>query len=88
MSLKSYKTVVSEKIFEANYEIQKSKFIATVKHVEDEEAAKKISKNEANLRSLDVMLKYKIVNKKTVEQLIVLDKLKSVKHTNKVLKKY
>ena len=40
MSLKSYKTVVSEKIFEANYEIQKSKFIATVKHVEDEEAAK------------------------------------------------
>lgn len=49
---------------------------------------KKISKNDANLKSLDVMLKYKIVNKKTVEQLIVLDKLKSVKHTNRVLKKY
>ncbi len=49
---------------------------------------KKINKNEANLESLDIMLKHKIVSKKTVKQLIILDKLKSVNNTNKVLKKY
>ncbi|MBQ2640057.1 MAG: CvpA family protein [Bacilli bacterium] len=47
-----------------------------------------ISTNEANLESLDIMLKHKIVSKKTVEQLIVLDKLKDVKDTDKVLGKY
>ena len=40
MSLKSYKTTAGNEIYEANYEIQKSKFIAHVQHVEDEETAK------------------------------------------------
>ena len=40
MSLKKYKTVLSGEVFEAEYEINKSKFIAHVKQVEDEEAAK------------------------------------------------
>ena len=34
------------------------------------------------------MLKNKIVNKKTIEQLIVLDKLKEVKNIDKVLNNY
>ena len=46
-----------------------------------------ISKNDANLKILDVMLEYKIVSKKTVEQLVVLDKLKGVKGINKIIKK-
>ena len=40
MSLKKYKTVLSGEVFEAEYEINKSKFIAHVKQVEDEETAK------------------------------------------------
>ena len=47
-----------------------------------------ISTNDANLESLNIMLKHKIVSKKTVEQLIVLDKLKTVHDTDKVLNKY
>ena len=42
MSLKKYKTVLSGEVFEADYEINKSKFIAHVKQVEDEETAKTI----------------------------------------------
>ncbi|MBR2178879.1 MAG: YigZ family protein [Selenomonadaceae bacterium] len=40
MSLKKYKTVLSGETFETEYEINKSKFIAHVKQVEDEEEAK------------------------------------------------
>ncbi|MBQ9442522.1 MAG: YigZ family protein [Selenomonadaceae bacterium] len=38
--MKNYKTVAAEKIFTADYEIKKSKFIANVKHVETEEEAR------------------------------------------------
>ncbi len=38
--MKNYKTVATEKIFTADYEIKKSKFIANVKHVETEEEAR------------------------------------------------
>lgn len=40
MSLKKYKTIANDSTFEIEYEIQKSRFIAHVKYVEDEEAAK------------------------------------------------
>ena len=36
----NYKTVSAEKIFSADFEIKKSKFISQVKHVEDEAAAR------------------------------------------------
>ena len=38
--MKNYKTVADKNIFTAEYEIKKSKFIAHVKHVETEEAAR------------------------------------------------
>ena len=38
--MKDYRTVAEEKIFTAEYEIKKSKFIAHVKHVETEEEAR------------------------------------------------
>ena len=50
--------------------------------------AKKITINEANLKIVDLMLKHKVVSKKTIEQLIVLDKLDEIKNLDKVLKKY
>ncbi len=54
----------------------------------DEVAQKKITTNEANLKTVDVMLKYDLVTPKTVEQLVILDKLKGIKGINKVIDKY
>lgn len=54
----------------------------------DEVANEKISTNDANLKILDVMLKYKVVTPKTVEQLVVLDKLKAVNGVSDVISKY
>lgn len=49
---------------------------------------KKISTNEANKKALDIMLKYKIVSKETVQKLIAEGKLNSIKNIDKVLEKY
>lgn len=49
---------------------------------------KEISINKANLEIIDTMIKYDVVSKKTVEQLVVLDKLKKVKGLDNVLEKY
>ena len=38
--MKNYKTIAADEIFSAEYEIKKSVFIATVKHVEGEESAR------------------------------------------------
>lgn len=51
-------------------------------------AKKELTTNEANLETIDVMLKYKIVDKKTIEQLVVLDKLKGITDLDRVLGKY
>lgn len=48
----------------------------------------KIDVNEANQELLDNMLKLKIVDKHTIEQLVVLDKLKNVKNIDNILNKY
>ena len=45
-----------------------------------------ISKNEANLETMDVLLKYKIVSPK--RQLVILDKLDGVSCLDSVIKKY
>ena len=47
-----------------------------------------ISKNEANLETMDVLLKYKIVSPKTARQLVILDKLDGVSGLDSVIKKY
>lgn len=49
---------------------------------------KEISTNEANLKTMDVLLKYKIVSSKTARQLIVLDKLKGISGLDEVIEKY
>lgn len=54
----------------------------------DEVAQKKISTNEANLKTVDIMLKYDLVTPKTVEQLVILDKLKGIKGIDSVIEKY
>jgi len=54
----------------------------------DQVINKKIETNDANLKIIDVMLKYDIVTPKTVEQLVVLDKLKSVKGIEAIIEKH
>lgn len=47
-----------------------------------------ISKNEANVKTMDVLLKYKVVSPKTARQLIVLDKLDGISGLEDVIAKY
>ena len=54
----------------------------------DEVINKNLDKNEANLRTIDIMLKYDLVTPKTVEQLVVLDKLKGIKGLEPIIQKY
>lgn len=47
-----------------------------------------ISVNEANLKLLKSMLKYKVIDSHTMEQIIVLDKLRAVKNVNSILESW
>ena len=48
----------------------------------------RISVNEANLEALDIMLKYNVVDKKTIESLQEVNKLDGVENIESVLNKY
>ena len=66
-------------------------FIQPVKETYD--LGKKVSKseisiNDANLKSLDIMLKYRVVSKSTVERLIDMKKLNNIEGIEKILAKY
>lgn len=68
-----------------------SSFINSVEEVYDlssKISMEELEVNEANIQSIDIMLKYKIVNKKTIERLIKDKKLENIKNVEKVLKKY
>ena len=47
-----------------------------------------IEANEFNLRALDIMLKYDLISKKEVENLVELKKLDDIENINSVLSKY
>lgn len=66
-------------------------FTASVTEIYD--LASKVSKKEmtsdsANLKTLDIMLKYKIVDKKIVERLIKLHKLDNINNVDTILNNY
>lgn len=65
-----------------------TKSINEIYTLADEVSHKEISTNEANLEIIDIMLKYKVVDKKTIEQLVILDKLTEVKKINSIIEKY
>lgn len=65
-----------------------SKTINEVYELGERLSKKEISKNEANLETMDVMLKYKIVSPKTASQLVALDKLNNIKGLEQVIAKY
>ena len=47
-----------------------------------------ISKNEANVKTMDILLKYKVVSAETARELVVLDKLDGISGIDKVIEKY
>ena len=47
-----------------------------------------ISKNEANLETMDILLKYKIVSPKTAKELVALDKLDGISGLDSIIQKY
>ena len=47
-----------------------------------------ISKNEANVKTMDILLKYKVVSAETARELVVLDKLDGISGLDKVVEKY
>lgn len=47
-----------------------------------------ISKNEANVKTMDILLKYKVVSAETARELVVLDKLDDISGLGKVIEKY
>lgn len=47
-----------------------------------------ISNNEANLETMDILLKYKIVSPKTAKELVALDKLDGISGLDSIIQKY
>lgn len=72
----------------SNYTKNITTTISDVYNLADDLVSEKLTINKANLEIIDTMIEYDIVSKKTVEQLVVLDKLKDVKGLDKVLEKY
>ena len=66
-------------------------FITPLKDVYDlgkKVTKKEISIEEANQKSLDIMLKYKVVSKSTVKKLIEMEKLDNISNIDEILEKY
>ena len=65
-----------------------TKGVLEIYDVSSKIANKDIEMNEANLKSIDIMLKYKLVDKDTVENLVKNKKLKGIKNIDSVLSNY
>jgi len=68
-----------------------SSFVTPIKEVislSSNAAKGKIDVNEANLEALDIMLKYNVVDKATIESLMEVNKLDTVEGIESVLSKY
>ena len=62
--------------------------IESIYKLADDIKNQKISINQANLETIDIMLKYKVTTKETIEKLIKLHKLDNIKNIEEVLNKY
>ncbi len=65
-----------------------SKSINEIYELGEDLSKGEINKNEANLETMDVLLKYNIVSPKTAKQLIALDKLQDIEGLEEVIEKY
>lgn len=81
-------TIVHKTPLLSTYTKSTSDTITNIYGLADKLTNNTITVNQANLEIIDTMLKYDIVSKKTVEQLVVLDKLKTIEGIDSVLKRY
>lgn len=92
-------TVIFKDSSFANYIIYKTPILATSSknistsineiYTLGEDLSKgEINKNQANLETMDVLLKYKVVSPKTARELVILDKLDGISGLEKVIDKY
>ena len=65
-----------------------TKGVVEIYNVSSKISMQEISINEANLESINIMLKYKLVNKKTIQKLVKLHKLDDIENTYSVLSNY
>lgn len=72
----------------SNYTKDITNTINSIYTLADNLTNEKLTTNQANLAIIDTMLEYNVVSKKTVEQLVVLDKLKKVEGLDTVLAKH
>lgn len=83
----TYKIIYDTPIIsKASQNITKS--VTEVYDLGDRIIAGEITSDEANLKTITIMLKYKIVTPKTVKQLMVLDKLKDIEGLDTLLTTY
>lgn len=76
-----YKTPIISS-YTSNFVNPVKEIYSLLKNIDDK------NKNEINLESLDIMLKYDVVSKKTVNNLIKLHKLDDIKNIENILEKY
>lgn len=65
-----------------------TKSVSDIYKLVDDVSNNYISINDANLKSIDIMIKAKIVDPHTVEQLVVLDKLNEINGLDNIIEKY
>ena len=65
-----------------------TKGVVEIYNVSSKISMQEISINDANLESINIMLKYKLVNKKTIQKLVDNHKLDEIKNIDSVLNKY
>ena len=65
-----------------------TKGVIEIYDVSSKISLKEMNTNEANLESINIMLKYKLVDRNTVEELVKLHKLDNVKNLEKILNNY
>lgn len=74
--------------FVSHYTKEFTSSVEEIYQLGEEVTKKSITKEEANLKTLDLLLKYKMVSKSTVEKLIKAHKLDSISNYESVLAKY
>ena len=65
-----------------------TKGVVEIYDVSSKISLKEIEMNEANLESINIMLKYKLIDKETIEKLIELNKLDKIKNIESILTNY
>ena len=65
-----------------------TKGVIDIYNVSSKISMQEISINDANLESINIMLKYKLVSKKTIQQLVKIHKLDGIENIDSVLNNY